>query len=65
MSGFAFTRPALEEHGDWNEASVLVGDTLNRGNGAVRQRQVYERSGELEEVVDALIEDTAKGTNAS
>ena len=61
----AFTRPALEEHGDWNEVSVLVGDTLNRGNGAARQRRVYERSGELVDVVDALIEDTAKGTNAS
>ena len=45
--------------------SVLVGDTLKRGNGAVRQCQVYERSGKLGDVVDALIEDTAKGTNAS
>jgi carboxylate-amine ligase len=61
----AFTRPALEEHGDWKEVSVLVGDTLKRGNGAVRQCQVYERSGKLGDVVDALIEDTAKGTNAS
>ena len=61
----AFTRPALEEHGDWTEVSVLVGDTLKRGNGAVRQCQVYERSGKLGDVVDALIEDTAKGTNAS
>jgi carboxylate-amine ligase len=61
----AFTRPALEEHRDWKEVSVLVGDTLKRGNGAVRQCQVYERSGKLGDVVDALIEDTAKGTNAS
>jgi glutamate---cysteine ligase / carboxylate-amine ligase len=61
----AFTRRALEEHGDWKEVSVLVGDTLKRGNGAVRQCQVYERSGKLGDVVDALIEDTAKGTNAS
>jgi glutamate---cysteine ligase / carboxylate-amine ligase len=61
----AFTRRALEEHGDWKEVSVLVGDTLKRGNGAVRQCQVYERSGKLGDVVDSLIEDTAKGTNAS
>lgn len=61
----AFTRRALEEYGDWKEVSVLVGDTLKRGNGAVRQCQVYERSGKLGDVVDALIEDTAKGTNAS
>jgi carboxylate-amine ligase len=58
----AFTRPALEEHGDWKGVSVLVDDTLKRGNGAVRQCQVYERSGKLVDVVDALIEDTAKGT---
>jgi glutamate---cysteine ligase / carboxylate-amine ligase len=57
-----FTRPALEEHGDWKVVSVLVGDTLKKGNGAVRQCQVYERSGKLVDVVDALIEDTAKGT---
>jgi glutamate---cysteine ligase / carboxylate-amine ligase len=61
----AFTRRALEEHGDWKEVSVLVGDTLKRGNGAVRQCQVYERSGKLGDVVDALIEDTAKGTNTA
>jgi carboxylate-amine ligase len=57
----AFTRRALEEHGDWKEVSVLVGDTLKMGNGAVRQRQVYERSGKLEDVVDALVEATAQG----
>jgi carboxylate-amine ligase len=55
----AFTRPALEEHGDWEEVSTLVGDTLERGNGASRQRRAYERAGRLEEVVDMLIEETA------
>ena len=59
----AFTRPALEEHGDWEEVSVLVGDTLKRGNGAMRQRRVYERSGKLEDVVDALVEATARGSD--
>jgi glutamate---cysteine ligase / carboxylate-amine ligase len=58
----AFTRPALEEHGDWEEVSTLASDTLERGNGAVRQRRAYERSGRLEDVVDALIEGTAQGT---
>jgi carboxylate-amine ligase len=57
-----FVRPALEEHGDWEEVSTLVSDTVERGNGATRQRQVYERSGRLEDVVDALIEGTAKET---
>jgi carboxylate-amine ligase len=58
-----FARPALEEHGDWEEVSALVGDTLNRGNGARRQRRAYERRGRLEGVVDMLIEEAAQGAN--
>jgi len=61
----AFTRPALEEHGDWEEVSTLVGDTLERGNGARRQRRAYERAGRLEEVVDMLIEETAWETQSA
>jgi carboxylate-amine ligase len=60
----AFARPALEEHGDYEEVSSLLGDTLDRGNGARRQRRAYERTGRLEGVVDALIAETALGTNA-
>ncbi|CAA9415060.1 MAG: hypothetical protein AVDCRST_MAG01-01-1867, partial [uncultured Rubrobacteraceae bacterium] len=59
----AFTRPALEEFGDWEEVSSLVGETLRGGNGASRQRRAYGRAGRLEEVVDMLIEETAQGTN--
>ncbi len=55
----AFTRPALEEHGDWEEVSALVRETLDQGNGARRQRRAYERAGRLEDVVDMLIEETA------
>src|SRR5215211_951535 len=57
----AFTRPALEEHGDWEEVSSLVSETLEKGNGASRQRRTYERAGRLEDVVDILIEETARG----
>ena len=57
----AFTRPALEEHGDWEEVSSLVSETLEKGNGARRQRRTYERTGRLEDVVDILIEETARG----
>jgi carboxylate-amine ligase len=57
----AFTRPALEEAGDWEEVSALVRETLERGNGADRQRQAYERTGRLEDVVDMLIEETVQG----
>jgi carboxylate-amine ligase len=57
----AFARPALEEHGDWEEVSSLVRETLERGNGARRQRLAYERAGRLEAVVDILVEETARG----
>ena len=58
----AFARPALEEHGDWEEVSTLADDTLEQGNGARRQRRACERTGRLEDVVDMLIEETAQGT---
>jgi carboxylate-amine ligase len=61
----AFTRPALEEHGDWEEVSALVRGTLKQGNGARRQRRAYERAGRLEDVVDMLIEETAQGTGSA
>lgn len=56
----SFTRPALEEDGDWEEVSALVRETLEHGNGANRQRRTYERTGRLEDVVDMLIEETAQ-----
>jgi glutamate---cysteine ligase / carboxylate-amine ligase len=59
----AFTRPALEEHGDWEEVSALVHDTLRQGNGARRQRRAYEHARRFEDVVDMLVEETAHGTN--
>jgi carboxylate-amine ligase len=61
----AFARPALEEHGDWEEVSTLVSDTLKQGNGARRQRRAHERAGRLEDVVDMLIEETAQGTDSA
>jgi carboxylate-amine ligase len=59
------TRPALEEAGDWEEVSALVRETLERGNGADRQRQAYERAGRLEDVVDMMIEDTVRETGST
>jgi carboxylate-amine ligase len=59
----AFTRPALEEHGDWEEVASLANETLRQGNGARRQRLAYERAGRLEDVVDMLVEETAQGTD--
>ena len=62
----AFARPALEDFGDWDEVSSLVRDLVEgEGNGASRQRRTYERTGRLEDVVDMLVEETARGTGSS
>jgi carboxylate-amine ligase len=57
-----FVRPALQESGDWSEVSSLVHDTLRNGTGAARQLAVYEQTGRLEDVVDFIIAETARGT---
>lgn len=56
-----FVRPALEDAGDWQDVSMLVHDTLKRGNGARRQRAAFERAGRMEDVVDLIVSETAKG----
>jgi carboxylate-amine ligase len=58
----AYLRASLEEHGEWEEISSLVRETLDKGTGAARQRAAYERSGNLEGVVDFIVEETAMGT---
>lgn len=54
-------RPALEAAGDWDEVSALVRMTLQRGNGAQRQRQAYHHAGRWEDVVDLIVRETAQG----
>ncbi len=51
-------RDALEEAGDYDEVSSLVGATLQRGNGASRQRAVFARTGHLQDVVDYIVAQT-------
>ena len=58
----AFVRPALEATGDWHEITSIVHETMQRGTGATRQREAYNRAGRWEDVVDLLIVETAKGT---
>ena len=58
MSMLDFVRPALEEANDWDEVHMLVQHTLQRGNGASRQRDAYRRRGTMHDVVDLLIEET-------
>ncbi|GHO86331.1 carboxylate-amine ligase [Dictyobacter formicarum] len=56
-----FVRPALEADGDWDEVSGLVRQTLQQGNGACRQRAVYQRTGDMHALVDFIINETARG----
>jgi len=56
-----FLRPALERLGDWDEIRSLTDATLEGGNGAQRQRASFERSGRFEDVVDAIVAETARG----
>ncbi|QGJ71180.1 Carboxylate-amine ligase [Planctomycetales bacterium 10988] len=57
-----YARPVLEAFGDWEEISQLVGKTLVEGNGAIRQRKVFQKRGEMLDVVDFLAEETARET---
>jgi carboxylate-amine ligase len=57
----SFVRPALEELEEWDEVSALVRETIGRGTGAKRQREAYAHSGRLEDVVDLIVAETAKG----
>ncbi len=58
----AFVRPALEDSGEWDEISSIVNETMQRGTGATRQREAYQRAGRFEDVVDLIVEETEKGT---
>ena len=57
----AHVRPALEDFGDWDEVAGLMRETLARGTGADRQRRAYERARNLDDVVDFLVDETARG----
>lgn len=53
-------RPALEEHGEWEEVHGLVQEVLDRGTGATRQRAAYAQSGRYEDVLDLIVSETAR-----
>ncbi|HEX2284433.1 MAG TPA: glutamate--cysteine ligase [Mycobacterium sp.] len=52
-------RPQLEAVGDWDMISDLTQWTLSVGTSAARQREALRRRGELTDVVDQLIAETA------
>ncbi|MGI5168145.1 carboxylate-amine ligase [Spirillospora sp. CA-253888] len=51
--------PELERAGDLETASRLLAGLLERGNGAMRQRAVYERAGDVREVVADAVRATS------
>lgn len=57
-----YLRPALEETGDWETVSALVQETLQRGNGAMRQHEAYRQRERWADVVDYIIAETERGT---
>ncbi|MCW2777907.1 MAG: YbdK family carboxylate-amine ligase [Frankiales bacterium] len=57
----AASRDDLEDAGEWDEVSALAEQALARGTSAARQRAVLERTGELDDVVRLLLEETARG----
>lgn len=57
-----YVRPSLEETGEWDEVSALVHEVLDRGTGAARQREIFTRAERLEDVIDFIIAETARGT---
>ncbi|GCE26910.1 putative glutamate--cysteine ligase 2 [Dictyobacter alpinus] len=53
-----FVRAALEREGDWQRVSQGVQRILTEGNGAQRQRKVYQSSGDFRAVVDYIVAET-------
>jgi carboxylate-amine ligase len=56
-----FVQPALQIYGDWEEISRLVGQVVQQGNGASRQRAIYRSTGSMQAVVDFIVMQTAAG----
>ncbi len=54
----------IEQFGEWDEFYAIAQETMQQGNGAARQRDLYKRTGSLEDVVDFVVRETAKGTTA-
>jgi len=54
----------IEEFGESDEVCAIVQETMQQRNGAARQRDLYKRTGSLEDAVDFVVRETAKGTTA-
>ena len=56
-----WVRPALEAAGDYERVTDSIDRILLDGSGAARQRRAFQQHGNLEDVVDLLIKQTAQG----
>lgn len=54
-------RPVLEAQGDWEGVSRTIEAIRQRGTGADRQRAVYQQTGQFQQVIDFLVNETARG----
>ncbi|GAA1020714.1 putative glutamate--cysteine ligase 2-2 [Acrocarpospora pleiomorpha] len=52
-------RPTLEQLDDWPTIAGLAADALARGSSAARQRAAFNKRGQLSDVVDLLLKETA------
>lgn len=57
----SFVREALEADDAWDEVSELTHKVLTDGTGATRQRATFAGSNRIEDVVDAIVEETKRG----
>ncbi|MBO0878030.1 MAG: glutamate--cysteine ligase [Pseudonocardia sp.] len=48
-----YVRPALEQAGEYPEATERLDTVLSRGTGADQQRSIYQRRGQLSDIVTA------------
>ncbi|MFB9235389.1 glutamate--cysteine ligase [Plantactinospora siamensis] len=55
---FERVRPQLERHGDLGLVTYLLGKLHSHGTGAARQRAVFDRTGQLSDVLDDLARQT-------
>jgi carboxylate-amine ligase len=53
-----FVRPGLDDHGEWDVVTGLVERVVDTGTGAARQRRAFKRAGQLEDVVDFVVDAT-------
>jgi carboxylate-amine ligase len=56
-----FVRSVLLVQGDWETVSNAVETIVQKGTGAMRQRTIYQQTGRLQDVVDFVVKETAKG----